>query len=840
MKKILLITLLLSSGFLQTPVHAAPRNITIYGKVNDEITGRPVDGVKIIIEPSDKPAEPAPVTRPLTPGTTDTLTPGSTKQLSAPVKEEPIAFYTDLNGNYRISISSGEYTLEFRKKDYQKQVRKVSLKRGRSKLNVKMLNFATYLAKEIVVKAREPVYKKPSVSRETLTRKEIKKIAGPKEDIFDAVKILPGLAIADDYSAEFAIRGGDPDETGVYLDNSKVLSPFHMEATGEGISGGLVTVFNNDMIENVTLYTGGFPARFGDAMSGVLEIETRNAGEGELEGKLGLSLIDARFYFNLPISDKFGISVAGRRNYMDLLLGMLTGGSSPGGEHVEAETADFIFPSFWDLHLKLDWEIGKKDNLSFYVLPTGNFASIDFEGVVDYPEDMPLIGGKTSSYTSTMKWDTRGILAYSLWEHEFSEKLSSLFTLSYNQKEYDIISQIVSTEPEIDLDAYQKILGRNLEVNSELLYSPVESHNIRCGVSFKPTLVTVDAKNPEPDPFKFVVNHDTETDHYEFIIPYTTTTLHLASYYASAYIQDRWEVADRLYADFGLRLDYLEWNMGSYSNSLLSPRLGISYGITQKITARTAWGYFYQHPSIEDFLPEYGGHTGLTALKAEHLIVSIEGELPFNTSLKLEGYVKDYDNLISVSTTELADIEDAAEKDIYKKYNEGEGYAMGVEFMIKNKLSERFSAWLSYTLSSAMKKEHGDDKYYYFDYDRTHILTTNISCQPIRRLEVGISWKWFSGKPYTPRTRKDEDAGGYYESKRGEKNSLRTPPYNRVDLRVSRKFMFSKWHLTAYLEMINIFNKLNVSSYHWNSIEGKQEASYMLPFIPFFGLEAKF
>jgi len=69
-------------------------------------------------------------------------------------------------------------------------------------------------------------------------------------------------------------------------------------------------------------------------------------------------------------------------------------------------------------------------------------------------------------------------------------------------------------------------------------------------------------------------------------------------------------------------------------------------------------------------------------------------------------------------------------------------------------------------------------------------------------------------------------------------NTIRYPPYHRLDLRIDKSFVFKKWTLDAYLDIQNLYNRRNIYYRFWD--DGAEHTVYYLPVIPFIGLQAAF
>jgi hypothetical protein len=133
-------------------------------------------------------------------------------------------------------------------------------------------------------------------------------------DVLRALQALPGVVALNDLNAELHVRGGAPDQNLYLLDGARVFAPYHLF----GVFGAM----NSDAVERVEFFRGALPARYGGALSSVVEIEQQGpAGEGtEFAG--GASLLGARLAAkgSLPRGDGRWL-IAARRSHVDLIYG---------------------------------------------------------------------------------------------------------------------------------------------------------------------------------------------------------------------------------------------------------------------------------------------------------------------------------------------------------------------------------------------------------------------------------------------------------------------------------------------------------------------------------------
>ena len=134
------------------------------------------------------------------------------------------------------------------------------------------------------------------------------------EDALAAARFAPGVAYSGTFiGASPSIRGGDHSETAVYLDGVEVMSPYQL--------GGAVSLFDPRWIDSITISEGPASARYGDNLSGAIEISSRPATENGLEAALSTTGIDASA--ERALGSGSGILGAGKVTWMELPFALL-------------------------------------------------------------------------------------------------------------------------------------------------------------------------------------------------------------------------------------------------------------------------------------------------------------------------------------------------------------------------------------------------------------------------------------------------------------------------------------------------------------------------------------
>jgi hypothetical protein len=345
-----------------------------------------------------------------------------------------------------------------------------------------------------------------------------------------------------------------------------------------------------------------------------------------------------------------------------------------------------------------------------------------------------------------------------------------------------------------------------------------------------------------------------------------------------------------------LRLDYYDILDKIY----FAPRASISYGIDKLTTLRAVFGVYFQSPGYEkiidqavlyDFNQRYTKE--LQAERALHYVLGVERWLNSDWSLRLEGYYKDFENLLMpkkvIGTKYFA--EEIPGKD--PRYlsgwtrpiivssdsltqlptNDAYGESYGIEFFLSKKNimeDSRLTGWISYSLAWANRFENSLKLPFRFDQRNTINIVLNYKLNSW--LDIGARWQYGSGfpntepqgikpriiladnnldgKPETPviTTRSNSSNSNeqevIYDIDYGDnKLNSRKPVYHRLDLRLTALAKFWNLDWSFYLDVINVYNRTNIIAYDYyvtDNLTLGSEATTMFPIIPTLGFSVKF
>jgi len=179
-------------------------------------------------------------------------------------------------------------------------------------------------------------------------------------NVFRMLTGLPGVSTGTDYASQIVVRGGDPDENLTVIDN--IPFPYLSHFSLIGYEGGGITLINTDLIRSLSFYRGGFPAKYGNRLSSVLDLAMRDGRQG-FHTDFDLSM--AGVSFSAEGGNKKGnFIISGRRSYLDVLDKV----SDIGTE----------IPFYWDTYIKSKYSLSKSTDISgIYIYGNDTLASGD-------------------------------------------------------------------------------------------------------------------------------------------------------------------------------------------------------------------------------------------------------------------------------------------------------------------------------------------------------------------------------------------------------------------------------------------------------------------------------
>ena len=609
---------------------------------------------------------------------------------------------------------------------------------------------------------------------------------GGEVDLFRTIQLLPGVVATSDFSNKLYIRGGSPDQNLVLLDGITVYNPSHLF--------GLFTPFISDAVSDVTLLAGGFPARYGGRLSSVLDVTTKEGNSKRYAGTGSVSIIAAQAQAEGPIAKKGSFLVAGRRTYLpDILL--------------RAFGVDGLGYYFYDLMGKANYEPWPDSKFTL--------AGLAAEDVLDFwdPENTQGLRGR-------LDWGNRGLSLR--WNRVFTPVFYGDIVAAWSNFRSDFrVNFGTPQEALVNTDL------ADLMLKSDMTWYYADRHTMDLGLDAHIS--------------RQLVHFSYDTMQFE-----RQDTLAPVALYA----EEKWEAAPgRLFVKPGLRFAW--YSKGNRFS--LEPRLGMKYHPAKNTAVNLAAGYFTQPVvtlnstdavfSIYDIWVPVQKSQAMPA--ALHYIGGVEQWLRPDVMLQLEGYYKDYNNLLETRYGEFFTQPDSL--------LHADGYSSGADLMLR-KTEGRINGWLSY--SYAWTRRNIGVESYHPHYDRRHNVNLVVSVPKVAwNLDLSFKWTLGTGLPYAgvigyyPRylvTRPPHWSSAWdpeWEFIDGARDAYRYPVYHRLDAGVTRSWTFRWGELSAFLDVANVYNAKNVLLYYWEiDTQGLpvRHSIGMIPILPTVGVKARF
>lgn len=743
----------------QAQLHAQQRG-AITGVVVDLTTGQPLNGVNITVI-----------------GT----------QLGA---------VTDRHGTFSLAhLRGGTYTLNFKRIGYAEH-RHAPLVVGGDTVDIGtvFLQETAIPLKEIVVSPGSYALMGTEPSRQTLTQEDIKML-GWAEDITRAIQRVPGVS-GNDLAAKFYIRGGDVDEVLVLLDGMQIYKPFHQKDFG----GGLFSTIDAEAIREVDFLTGGYTAEYGDRMSGVLNLRTKNPEAGSTrQTSVGVSLINARALttgrFN---DDRTSYLVSARRGYLDM-LNRLTGNEFK------------LKPTYFDVLGKIEHAVNTRHTWSAHVFLSRDTYKLD-EMEVEPGKIVPNIDFSDTYYGSYYGWTTlRSVFSPSL--HARSLLYGGIVTQQRFWDNFDDDPNAHYTETTLSDDRHWRLFGFKQDWNLDA----AENLFIKFGYDLKRSLVDYDYSNNIQQ---------------EFLAADSTLIFRTSQFdadtrrkgiTANAYASARFRLLPPLTLETGLRFDYTTYS----DDRLWSPRVNTVYEIGKTTQLRAGWGYYYQSQGPDELRVQFRELGALPAQKSEHVVLGIDHRLTDALSGRIEGYRKTISRIPDRYMTLGADIDEfypEARTDLVR-VSIDKSAARGIETYLKYDAGEKLSWLISYALSDVKDDVNAVDYGGRLiertgtqprPWDQRHTLNADVYYRLSRGWHFNLAWQYRTGWSFTDfdvvRVERMDGTFAYFHDY-GRFNSDTYPSYQRLDARVNKHFYTSKGKITLFLHVINVLNHANVSGF---------------------------
>ncbi|HKK12112.1 MAG TPA: TonB-dependent receptor, partial [Flavobacteriaceae bacterium] len=604
-------------------------------------------------------------------------------------------------------------------------------------------------------------------------------------DVLQSIQLLPGVQSPTETAAGIYIRGGTPDQNLVLWDGIKMYSSGHFFGT--------ISAFNPYITEDIKLYKSGTKARYGNRISGVIDITSDHEIPKGIKGGFGSNMTHADVYVKAPIAKTSAIIVSARHSINDIIKTetfrnlakrvfqdtKISEGNKVFEDDEVTNTKDLFY--FMDFTVKAITRPDDKNEITVSSLFTKNKLDYGFliEKYDEASRDQLNIKNQGTSIT---------------WSHDYGKSFSHKTDFYYSNYDLkyiggnsiaDEFSDQLSKDNVIDDFGLAYDLDWNINATSALGFGyQFSSSKVKYALSF------MDSESPED-------NFDQSN----------IDTNNISALYADY----KFRIKDKWFINLGLRTNYYS----VLDKFFIEPRFQFEAKINSDFRFRASSESLHQGVSqiVEFNTKAFGLENQIWAISDDSTIPVLKS-IQFTSGLvfgkggwgiDLEAYYKNVKGLTSYNL---------GFENVGEFFSKGKSNVFGLELLVKKRI-QNYRTWLSFTLvnNDFTFSNINDGNSFPSNSDITHQLTWSHTYE-WNNFDISLGWTLRTGIPYTKATGLVDTPDGTvinFEKVNGD----RLPNYHRLDASATYKFNISrnnKWKGKLGVSVLNVYNKKNVLS----------------------------
>lgn len=702
-------------------------------------------------------------------------------------------------GFYSITLKESAARLIFSMVGYKQQVSQIHPGEKEIVLNIE-LESGIELA-EVVVTHKQKTINNTEMSVLKIPAKQLLQIPAlmGEADVMRAFQLMPGVQGGKEGTSGIYVRGGSPDQNLMLLDDIPLYYVNHI--------GGYVSVFNPDVIKDIKLYKGGFPARYGGRLSSIVDIRMKEGNMNEVTGNVSVGIISSKFSIEGPLKkDKTSFMFSLRRSLFDVF--------TRGYQKLILNDDASAGYTLYDMNAKINHIFDAKNRLYFSTY-FGRDRILIKQKDADTNDEYP--------YNFKSKNDVNwGNYSMSLrWNRTYSSKLFSNFTIGYTNFFYHSFS---------DIDNIEKQTHHTVGTLSNHFSSAINDFIGKADFDFY--------KNNHQIKFGGGITKHQFTPTMNKIYQVGTTSSNIDTTFGAPknkptelflYMEDELKLTEKLLLNVGLHFVILAENKHTFYS--LQPRITGNYAIAENYSVKASFSRMMQPfhllsnndaglptdlwvPATKEAPPQTSSQFAL----------GIAGEInrKFPVEWSIEAFYKKMNNLIEFQdgASFFSGVADWKKKIV----KNGNGTVYGSEFLLQKKEGAT-TGWISYTLSKNMRQfdDLNSGKPFPYKYDRRHDFSIFMSHKFNEKYQLSASWVFASGNAVTLPSNKYSlyllERESYHNWTitylyndvhiYDKRNNYRTPAYHRLDISLDISEKKRKGLRVWTLGLYNAYNRLN-------------------------------
>ncbi|MCK5401430.1 MAG: TonB-dependent receptor plug domain-containing protein [Flavobacteriaceae bacterium] len=600
-------------------------------------------------------------------------------------------------------------------------------------------------------------------------------------DVLQSVQAFPGIQSLNETVSNINIRGGTHDQNLILWDDIKMYQSGHFF--------GLISMYNPQITQKVSLRKNGTDATYTDGVSGTISMKTNKNINTKFKGSIGINFIDANGFADIPLSKNSSIQIAARKSISDFIE---TPTYNKFFERISQDTEvenniNSIINSgktfdFYDTSLRWIYKISDKDEIRLNFINVRNELIFNENAVIN-----SIAESRESSLTQN---SIAGALYYNrIW----NDKLQT----SFEAYETDYKLKAIN----VNIFDSQRFLQENIVSETSLKLKVNYKFNKKLYLLSGYHFVETEVTNLD----------DVDSPIFRLLVSEVLRTHGLFSQLSYRSLNKNTNI------NVGIRFNYID----KFKKKILEPRISFNQRFLDDFTFEVLGEYKHQNTSQiinfqNDFLGiekrrwQLSNNNEIPIIKSKQVSIG----LTYSKSgwlLSAEGYYKNVDGI----TTQSQGFQNQYE---FHKTN-GSYEVIGLDFILRKNI-QNFNTWLSYSyMNNNYTFKSLPEVSFPSNYDITNTLTFGIA-YTAKNLKVSTGLNWHSGKPTTAPIIGSEVLDN--EINYGATNKSHLDDYLRIDVSVMYDFKLSKkananlgvsvWNLLNESNEINNFYRINDGS----------------------------
>lgn len=608
---------------------------------------------------------------------------------------------------------------------------------------------------------------------------EVVSMPGATMDLSKFLKVLPGVSPKVSFGYSMIVRGGASNENRFFLDDIEIPSITHFAVQGN--NGGPNGILNTRILQSAELFTDGMPINRGNALSSVLEVESRLGNKEKFSGNFTLGATDWGFVLEGPMGKKSSYVFSARESF---------------SQHMLKALGIPVVPFYADVHYAQKIRFNAKTELKLLGIGTYDKYTLNLDAEKN-PGLVYNIGyipeGKQLSFTTgaaLKRFHDTGYSTFVLSRSYFENRADKFYDNTY--EEADRMMEYRSIEASTKFRYERRfVLGkRRIDYGVEATNESLFTHNHSPALDSTLQVITKD--------------YSSDFDYQRFGLFYNTE-------FVLGGKQD-WIL------NVGLRSDMATYN-DRMKNPLrqIAPRIGLKYLLNDQVDWNINLGRYTQLPAhvlmsyMEDDVLVNQPH--LDYIKSDQISTGINFSNYNNLQSRFSIFYKSYSDYPMLHFDGISFANANANYVLVGDQpanSDSRGHAYGAELMVKKKYTGGWSFLYSgsYVVS---KFTNLDGVLHASAWDNRIFSTINLSKRFKNNWTIAAKWSIAGGNPYTPYNWAfSAEQTNWQMFRRGipdysRLNEDRLPVFHQLDFRIDKQFNFRNWAFTFYIDVQNAY-----------------------------------